>query len=154
MRSSSAPRIITSAHPLIPPVRPLRTLGMDPARTGATVTLALRVAYGAALLAAPGRVTRSWLGPAGGEPPAAVAVRGLGAREVAVHGAALIATWRGLPLRPWLAISIAGDVADIAATRGGPAKPAPQRGACHGDRRRRVGRDQRGGRRRRLTADR
>ena len=119
MRSSSAPRIITSAHPLIPPVRPLRTLGMDPARTGATVTLALRVAYGAALLAAPGRVTRSWLGPAGGEPPAAVAVRGLGAREVAVHGAALIATWRGLPLRPWLAISIAGDVADIAATVAG-----------------------------------
>ena len=64
--------------------------------------LGLRVAYGAALLAAPGRVTRSWLGPAGGEPPAAVAVRGLGAREVAMHAAAAVAAWRGQPVRPWL----------------------------------------------------
>ena len=81
--------------------------------------LSLRVAYGAALIVAPGRLTRSWLGPAGGEPPAAVAVRGLGAREVALHGAAIVAAFRGLPLRPWLALSIGGDVSDIAATAAG-----------------------------------
>jgi hypothetical protein len=88
-------------------------------RAAAVAVLSLRVAYGAALIVAPGRLTRSWLGPAGGEPPAAVAVRGLGAREVALHGAAIVAAFRGLPLRPWLALSIGGDVSDIAATAAG-----------------------------------
>jgi len=92
---------------------------MGRARIAASAVLALRVAYGAALVLAPARVTRSWLGPAGGEPPAAVAVRGLGAREVALHGAALVAAVRGRPLRGWLALSIGGDVSDIAATAAG-----------------------------------
>jgi hypothetical protein len=95
-------------------------------RLVAIVVLGLRAAYGAALLAAPGRVTRSWLGPAGGEPPAAVAVRGLGAREVALHVAAAVAAWRGHPVRPWLAISIAGDLSDIAATAAGREKLPPK----------------------------
>ena len=101
---------------------------MPIARTAAITVLALRVAYGAALVAAPGRVTRSWLGPGGGEPPAAVAVRGLGAREVALHGAAIVAAVRDRPLRGWLALSIGGDVSDIAATaagRGGVPERAP-----------------------------
>ena len=96
-----------------------RMARMGPSRAAAIAVLSLRVAYGAALVVAPGRLTRSWLGPAGGEPPAAVAVRGLGAREVALHGAAIVAAVRGLPLRPWLALSIGGDVSDIAATAAG-----------------------------------
>lgn len=88
-------------------------------RIAAITVLALRLAYGLALLVAPGRVTRSWLGPAGGRPPTAVALRGLAAREVAVHAAALVDAFRGAPLRPWLALSIAGDLADIAATAAG-----------------------------------
>ena len=99
---------------------------MGHVRAAAIVVLALRAAYGAALVVAPRRLTRSWLGPAGGEPPAAVAVRGLGAREIAIHGAALVAAARDEPLRPWLAISVGGDLSDIAATavgrRGVPAK--------------------------------
>jgi hypothetical protein len=92
---------------------------MPPVRLAAVAVLGLRAAYGAALLAVPGRVTRQWLGPPAARPPAVVAVRGLAAREIAVHVAAIVDALRGAPLRPWLALSIAGDVADIAATAAG-----------------------------------
>jgi hypothetical protein len=83
-------------------------------RAAAITVLSLRVAYGAALIAAPARLARGWLGPTAA--PTDVALRGLGAREVAIHGAGLVAALRGAPLRPWLAVSIAGDLGDITAT--------------------------------------
>jgi hypothetical protein len=84
-------------------------------RAAAATVLGFRVAYGAALLVAPGKVAGGrWLGPGGRQPAATVALRGLGAREVAVHGIALATLAQGGPVRPWLAASIAGDVADIA----------------------------------------
>ena len=89
---------------------------MPAVRRIAVVVLALRVAYGAALVVAPGRLTRTWLGPAGEQGATKVGVRGLGAREVLLHLGALGAALRGAPLRPWLAASIAGDVADITST--------------------------------------
>lgn len=89
---------------------------MPPARTIAAAVIGLRIAYGAALIAAPARLTRRWLGPAGERGPTQVGVRGLGAREVVLHAGALAAAVRGAPLRPWLAASIAGDLADIAST--------------------------------------
>jgi hypothetical protein len=92
---------------------------MPPARLAAIAVLGLRAAYGAALLLVPGRVTKRWLGPPAARPPAVVAVRGLAAREIAVHVAAIVEALRGAPLRPWLAVSITGDLADIAATAGG-----------------------------------
>jgi predicted lipoprotein len=85
-------------------------------RIAATVVFGLRIAYGAGLLAAPDKVTKRWLGPARTSAAATVALRGLGAREVALHGAGLLAVLHGAPLRPWLAASIAGDISDIAAT--------------------------------------
>jgi hypothetical protein len=79
--------------------------------------LASRVAYGAALLLSPEKVAGNrWLGPGAGRPAAQVPLRGLGAREVALHGAALAGFLRGSPIRPFLAASIAGDLGDIAAT--------------------------------------
>jgi hypothetical protein len=92
-------------------------------RTAAIAVLSLRIAYGAALVAAPARLTRSWLGPTGA--PTEVALRGLGVREIAVHGAALVAAATGGPLRPWLAVSVAGDLGDVAATAvGAPGLPS------------------------------
>jgi hypothetical protein len=76
--------------------------------------LALRVAYGAALLAAPDKLTKRWLGPI--DEPAEVALRGLGAREIALHGLAIAAARGGHPVRPFLYASIAGDLSDIAST--------------------------------------
>jgi hypothetical protein len=78
--------------------------------------LSFRVAYGAALLIAPGKVAGNrWLGPGADQPAATVALRGLGAREIAIHGIALAQLARGGPVRPYLAASIVGDLADIAA---------------------------------------
>src|SRR3954465_2775894 len=106
-------------------------------RAATFAVLGLRVAYGAALIAAPERLALRWLGPSAGTPPAQVPLRGLGAREIVIHGAAIAAATRDLPLRPFLAASVAGDPADIAATlprrrgapvagrRGRPDGPAP-----------------------------
>jgi hypothetical protein len=90
-----------------------------PLRTATLAVLALRVAYGAGLIAAPERLARRWLGPGAGTPPTQVPLRGLGAREIVVHGAAIAAALGDRPLRPFLAASVAGDRADILATVAG-----------------------------------
>lgn len=77
---------------------------------------ALRIAYGLALVAAPARVTERWLGGDASRPAAGVALRALGAREIALHAGAVAAALSGAPVRPWLAGSIAGDCSDIVAT--------------------------------------
>jgi len=85
-------------------------------KKAAAALLSFRVAYGVALLVAPGKVAGNrWLGPGAHQPAATVALRGLGAREVAVHGIALAELARGGPVRPYLAASIVGDLADIGA---------------------------------------
>ena len=64
----------------------------------------LRVAYGAGLVAAPEKITRSWLGADVDGDPAKVALRGLGGREIVLHGFGIAAAAHGRPLRPWLVI--------------------------------------------------
>ncbi len=85
---------------------------------GATAALlSFRVAYGLGLLIAPGKVAGGrWLGSGAKAPAATVGLRGVGAREVAVHGIALAALAAGRPVRPFLYASIAGDLGDIAST--------------------------------------
>lgn len=87
------------------------------AATGAV--LALRVAYGVALIAAPRKLGVRWLGESAGDAPVQVPVRGLGMREAVLHTGALIALRNGTALRPWLAASIAGDLTDVIATAAG-----------------------------------
>ncbi len=89
---------------------------MNSTRAATCAVLGLRIAYGAALLGAPARLSQRWLGDDAQREGAQVALRGLGAREVIFHGGALAASLRGRPLRPWLLGSIAGDLSDIAAT--------------------------------------
>ena len=85
-------------------------------KKAAAALLSFRIAYGLALLIAPGKVAGNrWLGPGAHQPAATVALRGLGAREVAVHGIALAELTRGGAVRPYLAASIVGDLADITA---------------------------------------
>jgi hypothetical protein len=92
---------------------------MTRARKAAIVVLALRIAYGAGLIAAPSRLGRRWLGPAANAAPTQVPLRALGAREIIIHLGAILAAVRGAPLRPWLAGSIVGDLSDLAATVAG-----------------------------------
>lgn len=86
-------------------------------RGAAVAILSFRIAYGLALLAAPAKVAGNrWLGPGAREAAAQVSLRGLGAREVGLHGLALAGILRGSPVRPLLAASVAGDLSDIAST--------------------------------------
>lgn len=100
----------------------------------ALAVLGFRVAYGAALLVAPQKVVKSWLGPTGDATE--VALRGLGAREVGIHSAGIVAVLSGADVRPYLAVSIAGDLSDIASTaigrRGLPSGSAPKTAAVAG----------------------
>jgi hypothetical protein len=95
---------------------------MTGARKGAIVVLALRIAYGIGLIAAPARLGRRWLGPAANAAPTQVPLRALGAREIVLHLGAIFAAVRGRPLRPWLAGSIVGDLSDLTATVAGRAE--------------------------------
>jgi hypothetical protein len=90
---------------------------MNRVQTAAVTVFGLRIAYGAALIVAPERMAKAWLGPVGD--PAKVALRGIGGREIILHGFAIAGAVRGKPLRGWLMMSMAGDVNDIAATFAG-----------------------------------
>jgi hypothetical protein len=90
---------------------------MSRVRTTAVAVFGLRIAYGAGLIVAPERLAKSWLGPV--DDAAKVALRGIGGREVVLHGFAIGAAVRGAPLLPWLLTSIAGDLNDITATFAG-----------------------------------
>jgi hypothetical protein len=79
----------------------------------ATIPFALgRIAFGAGLLAAPERVAAGWLPGDAARPGTRVAVRGLGARDVALATGVALAARK----RPWLIACLACDLADIGAT--------------------------------------
>jgi hypothetical protein len=90
-------------------------------RRAAAVVFGLHVAYGAALLIAPARLTRAWVGPAADGDPVKVAMRSIAGREITLHALGIAAAFDGRPLRPWLAASLAGDLNDILATFAGRA---------------------------------
>jgi hypothetical protein len=72
----------------------------------------LRVVIGAVLLVAPGAAGRRWLGEVATDPRVKVAVRGLGARDLALGLGALRALDRGEPARGWVQLAAVGDTTD------------------------------------------
>jgi hypothetical protein len=90
------------------------------ARQTARALGAGRVALGTAMVAAPGTVTRRWLGPETEDDPGrAIAVRGLGARDVVLGIGLLTALRSGVnPRRAarWLEAGVVADLADAAST--------------------------------------
>src|SRR5215213_7170777 len=75
-----------------------------------------RVALGAGLIAAPGLLTRPWLGAVGATAGARVLSAGFGARDVAIGAGALRALAGGGAAREWLLAGALADTADLAAT--------------------------------------
>ncbi len=73
-----------------------------------------RIGFGIALLVAPERVARPWLGGDARRTGTQVAARALGARDL-VLGAGALAAGDG-ELRAWLAAAAVGDLADFLAT--------------------------------------
>jgi hypothetical protein len=87
-----------------------------------------RIAFGVGLLVAPQKVASGWLAQDAQRPPTQVAVRGLGARDVALAAGVALAAREGAALRPWLIGCLACDLADIASTlAAGSALPARAR---------------------------
>ncbi len=75
-----------------------------------------RIGFGLGLLAAPERVAAGWLGPDADRPGARVAIRALGARDIALAGGAALSAQKGGATRPWLVGCAACDICDLAAT--------------------------------------
>ena len=86
-------------------------------RQGLVRTHALgRAALGAALVCAPGRLGRPWLGPLGDRSGTKVAVAALGARDVAIGLGTSWAAGAGTGARPWLLAGVLADMVDLVAT--------------------------------------
>ncbi|MCU0310219.1 MAG: hypothetical protein MUE36_04660 [Acidimicrobiales bacterium] len=79
---------------------------------------ALRTVIGVALLVAPGTTGGLWLGSRPLDRRARLLVRGLGARDLALGIGTLRALDEGAPVRPWVTMSMVGDVADVVAATG------------------------------------
>src|SRR3954454_17718507 len=91
---------------------------MSRGRAAAVAVAGLRIAYGVALALAPGGTGSKWIGGDARRPATGVALRSLGAREIALHAGAAAAAVRGDAVRPWFLASMLGDFTDMVATAG------------------------------------
>jgi hypothetical protein len=89
---------------------------MSQVRQLAIAFAAARGGFGVGLMAAPAKVASGWIGDDAGRAASKVAVRGLGARDLALAGGTVAAALNGSALRPWLIAAMACDLSDIAAT--------------------------------------
>jgi hypothetical protein len=74
-----------------------------------------RIVFGTGLVAAPERVARGWIGDDASRPAMKVAIRGLGARDIALSAGMLLVGGGGRK-RPWLLAATACDCVDLTAT--------------------------------------
>ena len=77
---------------------------------------ALRIVYAVALLIAPERTARPWLGDVAEEAGTTIAARGLGARDLVISSGVLASAASGRSARAWLAACAASDAVDLLAT--------------------------------------
>jgi hypothetical protein len=84
-----------------------------------------RFAFGAGLLAAPGKVGARWIGDDAARDPVKIVIRGLGARDVALAAGALICRNDPDRLATWLSMTIVSDLCDMAATLAVPSDSLP-----------------------------
>lgn len=75
-----------------------------------------RIVLGGATMLAPRRVTRAWTGEHAREAVSLMAVRGLGARDLAIGVGILVALDRNTPVRGWLEASAIADFTDAFGT--------------------------------------
>lgn len=75
-----------------------------------------RIVIGAGAFLAPRRFGRAWTGDSAEEVTSAMAVRGLGARDVALGLGTLLALESGAPVRGWLEAQALADASDTVST--------------------------------------
>jgi hypothetical protein len=95
-----------------------------PTKLTALVALG-RLAFGAGRITAPARVAAGWLGKDAERPAAQVAIRGLGARDIALSAGALAALDDNAQLRRWVLAAAACDLGDVAIALATPSDALP-----------------------------
>lgn len=98
---------------------------MDAIRTSTAAFAVGRIVFGAGLIAAPERVAGGWLGAEAASGPAKIAIRGLGARDIALSLGMLATLDDPDRLAPWLAVTIGSDLTDLGATLAAPGESLP-----------------------------
>ena len=81
-------------------------------RQVARILAVARVAIGAVLLVAPGAAGRRWIGDVATDTRTKVAIRGLGARDLALGLGTLRTLDRGEPAAGWVRLAAVGDLSD------------------------------------------
>ncbi len=87
---------------------------MENRRVIALLSIA-RVGVGTALVLAPRRMGRNWVGAVADDPRAALVIRGFGARDLALGLGTLRAMQRDEPLTGWVQMAAFGDACDAVA---------------------------------------
>ncbi len=101
---------------------------VDTLRTTAAGYALTRVLYGAALVAAPARVGKPWVGKGARRQAAGIALRGLGARDAVLAAGVVAGATGAWDPRPWLVACAVGDVADLSATLAADPEKLPDHG--------------------------
>ncbi|HEU0019599.1 MAG TPA: hypothetical protein VFQ14_04840 [Thermoleophilaceae bacterium] len=96
----------------------------DPAKLASLFAVG-RLAFGAGLMAVPDKVAGGWIGEDARRPAVKIAVRGLGARDIALSAGALATRDDPARLAGWVAAAIGCDLADMAITLATPADALP-----------------------------
>jgi len=98
---------------------------MPSTRTLTTAFAVVRLAFGAGLLAAPGRVAKGWIGADAEHEPVKIVTRGLGARDIALSAGVLAFLDDDDTLASLLAFTVLCDLCDVASTLAAPADSLP-----------------------------
>jgi len=98
---------------------------MPSTRTLTTAFAVGRLAFGAGLLAAPGRVAKGWIGSDAEHEPVKIVTRGLGARDIALSAGVLAFLDDDDTLASLLAFTVLCDLCDVASTLAAPADSLP-----------------------------
>ena len=98
---------------------------MSRAHTLTAAFAAGRLAFGAGLLAAPGRMARGWIGADAESDPVKIVTRGLGARDIALSAGVLAFLRDDDTLASLLALTALCDLCDVAFTLAAPADSLP-----------------------------
>ena len=98
---------------------------MSRTRTLTAGLAAGRLLFGAGLIAVPEKLASRWLGEDAARPAVKIAIRALGARDVALSAGTLACLGDGDALRLWIAGAMVSDLCDVVSTLVTPGSALP-----------------------------
>ncbi len=98
---------------------------MSRTRTLTAAFAVSRLLFGAGLILVPEQLASRWLGDDSRRAPVKIAIRAVGARDVALSAGILATLREGDALRPWLAGAVVSDLCDVLSTLATPGGALP-----------------------------